>query len=174
MGKIWPDIKLGAVPFVVISALLFLTYEVWGVVNSWGLHLVGKKLFDVPISISILLALLFFLGRLVRQPTFNQFAKENFIKIPVIGGLLLLLFLPKHELRLIETKTVYGTMPAEESWEYALVTKDLGEEGGVKWYRVHTLGWTGKLFSRVGEKNVRLTGKPDKDVWMTVLSMGLL
>jgi|SRR3989344_1050099 len=172
--RFWSRIKLGIIPLLVVGLLIFLVYKVGEIINDWGLHLVGNPLFDVPINVVIVLFATFLFGCLLEYPPFNNFAKENFAEIPIIGGLLLLLLLPKHELQLVEIRTVPGNTPEEENWEYAIITKELPVENGVRWYRVHTLGWTGKLFCRVSERSLRPTNRPDRDVWLSVFSMGLL
>ena len=174
--KLWPRVKLGLIPLVIICIPVFLGKESWRLVDSWGLHLVGNDLADVPINLAILFVGCYLLGLLLELPLVKDFIKDNSLKLPVIGGLIYAVLVPHGDVRLVEIKTLWGSSDAaDENWEYALVTNGpWTDERGNSWHRVHTLGWTGKLFSRVGKNNVRETGLSDRDVWMIVLSMGLL
>ena len=171
--KIWQRVKLGAIPFVVAAILLFLTYQLLGFVLRWGLHLTGNDLLDATVNIAIVFAVTYCFGYLFEFQSFQEFTKRHFPRIPLLGPMLLILILPR-KLELVEIRTVPGLQDGDGSWEYALVTRDPWEEDGIKWYRAHTLGLTGRLFVRISEGNVRPTNRPDRDVWMTVFSMGLL
>lgn len=174
MKWIWQKVKFGIIPLFILCIPIFLAYKLWEVVVAWGLHITKNEFLDVPISIAILLTISFLFGYLLDRPNFQNFLKENCLKVPIVGGLLLVLFLPKDELQLVEIRTTWGSAPEEGNWEYALVTTRPWNEDGVLWYRVHTLGWTGKLFSRVGHSNVKQINRSPREVWITIFSMGLL
>ena len=171
---IWQKVKFGIVPLFIICIPIFLAYKLWEIVVAWGLHITKNDLFDVPISIAILITISFLFGYLLDRPALQKFLKENCLEVPIVGGLLLVLLLPKEELQLVEIRTTWGPTPQEGNWEYALVTTKPWNDGSVTWYRVHTLGWTGKLFSRIGQSNVRQIDRSPREVWITVFSMGLL
>lgn len=173
--KLWPRVKLGLIPLVIIAIPVFLGKEFWGLVDAWGVHLIGNDLADVPVNLVILLVGCYLLGLLLEFPKVKVFIQENSLKLPLIGGLVYAVLVPHEDVKLVEIKTFWGPTPAEENWEYALVTYGPWiDKEDYTWYRVHTLGWAGRLFSRVGERNIRETGLPDREVWMIVISMGLL
>lgn len=171
--KIWYRVKLGAIPFVIASILIFLSYELCGILLHWGFHFTGITLFDVPVNFLLLIISCYVFGFLFEHKNFQQFTKNHFPRIPLLGPMLLLLILPR-KLELIEIRTVPGVFDGDGSWEYALVTRDPWEENGIVWYRAHTLGLTGRLYVRISESNVRHSKRSDRDIWMTVFSMGLL
>lgn len=176
--KLWPKIKLGLIPVIIIGISVYLAMKLrglWRLIDVRGLHLVGNDLVDVPINIAILLVGGYLLGWFSEVPKVKALIKESSLKLPIIGGLVYAVLVPHDDVKLVEIKTLWGLTPAEENWEYALVTYGpWPESDGTIWYRIHTLGWAGKLFSRVGKNNVRDTGLPDREVWMVVISMGLL
>jgi len=171
--KIWPRIKLGAIPFIVAAIIFFLSEQLWNIVLGKGLNLTGNNFLDVPINLAIILAAIYLLGFLFEKQSLQEFAKIYFHKVPIFGPMLLLLILPR-KLELVQIKSTPGNFGEEGCWEYAIVVRDAWEEGGLVWYRVHTLGWTGKLYSRISASNVRPTNRPARDVWASVFSMGLL
>lgn len=171
--KIWSRNKLGAIPFIVAAILLYLAYHISHFILAWGLHLTGNDLFDALINMVIIFMATYFFGWLFEREHFQEFAKAHFPKIPLLGPMMLLLILPR-KLEMIEIKTVPGFREEEGGWEYAILTRDPWEENGVIWYRAHTLGLGGRLFPRISSSHVRPTNRPDRDVWMSVFSMGLV
>lgn len=171
--KVWARIKLGAIPFVVVAIILFLVYHLSGFVLHWGFHFTGNSSLDVLVNIAVVIVSTCYFGYLFERNGFQSFARDYFPRIPLLGPILLLLILPR-KLDLIEIKTVPGLCVEDGSFEYALITRDPWEENGIKWYRAHTLGLTGRLYARISESNVRPTNRTDREIWLTVISMGLL
>lgn len=175
MKGVWATVKIGLIPLALIFIPMLMIDWLWAAVNAWGIHPFNNNLIDVPLNIILALFGSYLVGYLFKRPKFQEFAKNYFIKIPVLGGLLLHLIVPKCELRLVEIKTVPGFTAAEENWEYALVMQEAWLEDEIIWYCVHTIGWAGKLFSRVGEGNVKIIPpEKQKEAWVTIISMGLL
>ena len=169
MKWIWTRIKIGVVPLVILAIPFVGASYIWGVFVNMGLHLFKRQWIDVPVSIVLVLALCLLSGILLLRPKFQDFFKEVLPAIPIVGPILLRILVPKDDLRLIEVQTYDG------NWEYA-ISMHAWTEDGITWYRVHTLGFgSGKLFSRVAEKNILII--PDNkqhDAWVVVLSIGLL
>lgn len=169
MKWIWTRIKIGVVPLVILAIPIAGASYIWGVFVNMGLHLFKRQWVDVPFSIALVLTLCLLSGILLLRPKFQDFFKEVLPRIPIVGPILLRVLVPKDDLRLIEVQTYDG------NWEYA-ISLHTWEEDGVIWYRVHTLGFgSGKLFSRVDKKNIRLIpDEKQRDAWVVVLSIGLL
>lgn len=165
----WIRIRIGVVPWVILGIPIVGVKYIWGVFDKSGLHYFKMTWADVPLSITLVLALGLLSGILLLRPAFQNFFKKVLPAIPIIGPVLLRALVPKDDLRLVEIQTYDG------NWEYA-ISLHTWEEDGIIWYRVHTLGFgSGKLFSRVDAKNIRLI--PDdkqRDAWVVVLSIGLL
>ncbi len=165
----WLRIKIGAVPFVILGIPIAIGMYIWGKFNQWGIHPFKIQWADVPLSILGVSALFLLSGILLLRPKFQEIFKEILPNIPFIGPILLRMIVPKEDLKLVEVQTYGG------NWEYAFCLHKWPEDG-VTWYRVHTLGFgSGKLFSRVDEKNIlSIPDYKQRDAWITVLSMGLL
>ncbi len=165
----WATIKIGAIPYIVLAVPVFVGQKIWAYTISMGFKLSGNYWLDVPLNILIVASALLLSGYLIRRPIFQNFVKDYLVLIPYVGPVLYATLVPHEDIVLLEVQTYDG------SWEYGLKFHDWVEDG-VRWYRVHTLGFgSGKLFSRVYFKNIRLI--PDnrqRDAWATLLSMGLL
>ena len=174
MKKIWQWFRSGIVPLFITSIPIYLSYWLWEIIDNKGFHLVGNMFYDVPITIGIIIFSACSCGYLVSRTWFQDFAKKYLVEVPVVGWLIVIFVLPKGKLNLVEIRTTWGSAQEEGNWEYALETCDPWTEDGALWHRVHTLGWTGKLFSRIGDKNIREISVPPHKAWMTIFSMGLL
>jgi hypothetical protein len=172
--KIWSKIKLGIIPIVLLGVPVFIFYELLLMISAIRFRVFGNPFLDVPLSVAIVLGIAFVFGHILEWPRVKDWIRKYYIKIPFLGRILLVLAIPKHELEIIEVKTTPGPTHEEGCWEYAVITKDW-EENGMRWYRAHTIGIGGKLFSRISESNVRhLSPREKKAVWLTVLSFGFL
>ncbi len=166
---VWQRIKIGVVPLVIVGIPLFGLVSVWDFLRAWGLHLFHRSWIDVPFSVAIAGGVALLAGMLLLRPTVQKFFKELLPGVPIIGPILLRVMVPKEDLKLVEVQTYDG------NWEYALCLHVWKEKGAIR-YRVHTLGLgSGRLFSRVEEKNILLIpAAKQHEAWMIVLSMGLL
>ena len=166
---IWATIKIGAIPYVILAVPVFVVQKIWSFTISLGFKFFGNYWLDVPLNILIVASALLFSGYLIRKPFFQNFVKNYLVLIPYIGPVLYASLVPHENIILLEVQTYDG------NWEYALKFHDW-QDYGLHWYRVHTLGFgSGKLYSRVNSKNIRLI--PDdkqQDAWVVLLSMGLL
>lgn len=169
MKWIWIRIKIGVVPWVILGIPVLGAKYIWGIFNESGLHIFKLAWADVPLSIIVVLAIGLLSGILLLRPAFQDFFKKVLPAIPIIGPMLLRVLVPKEDLKLVEIQTYDG------NWEYA-ISLHVWTEDGIVWYRVHTLGFgSGKLFSRVDSKNIRLIpDEKQRDAWVVVLSIGLL
>jgi hypothetical protein len=174
MKKIWQWFKLGILPLFIVSIPIYLFYLIWEVIDKYGFHLIGNSYYDVPVTIAIIIFTACLCGSLVNRPWFENLSKNYLIHLPIIGWMIVVFVLPKRKLHLVEIKTTWGPTPEEGNWEYALETCDPWIEDGIRWHRVHTLGWTGKLFCRIGDANIREINVPSHKAWMTIISMGIL
>jgi len=175
MKEVWAKIKVGLIPLVVIVIPAFIVYKTWLVISNFGVHPFSNDLLDVPINISIILVIAYSIGCLFKRPNFQEFSKKHFVNIPIVGGILLHIIVPRCDLRLVELKTFSGPSNQEGDYEYALVMRESWKEDGKTWYCVHTLGWAGRLFSRVSESNIRnIPDNQQKEAWVTIFSVGLI
>lgn len=169
MKWIWTRIKIGVVPLVILGIPVAGASYIWGIFVNMGLHLFKRQWVDVPFSIALVLTLCLLSGILLLRPKFQGFFKEVLPALPIVGPVLLRILVPKEDLKLVEIQTYDG------NWEFALCLHKW-TDGDTVWYRAHTLGFgSGKLFSKVAEKNISLI--PDdkqRDAWVILLSMGLL
>ena len=110
---------------------------------------------------------------MVSRAWFENLVKDYLVSIPILG-LLLVIFVLKHNLDLVEVRTTWGPTPEESNWEYGFETREPWFEDGIKWHKVHTLCWAGKLYSRIGDRNIMKCREPAHKVWMSVFSLGLL
>ncbi|MEK7647172.1 MAG: hypothetical protein AAB378_02230 [Patescibacteria group bacterium] len=172
--KFWQLIKAGIVPLFALSVPIYLIYWIWMFVNNAGLHLTHNPYYDVPITIAIAVLSACLCGYLVTREWFISFAKEFLLEIPLVNWLVVVFILPKRKLNLVEIRTVWGPTPEESGWEYGMETCDPWEENGILYHRVHTLGWMGRLFSKVGDKNIRLVEEPPHKIWLRIFSLGIL
>ncbi len=165
--KVWPRVKLGIIPLIILGIPVWLMWELGSVINSLGFHFFKSSLLNVPLNVAVILTVSFLLGYLLDRSQFQNFIKRNYVNVPFPFSLIWMLFLSRGEVKLIQIQTYDG------NWEYALETMESWEEGGKLWHRVHTLGWTGKLFSQVRDDNVKEVDRPERAVWMSVFSLGL-
>ena len=172
--EIWRYFKWGIIPLFIVRLLLYIFCWTWGFTDENGFHLMKNPFFDVPITAAIVFFSSCLFGYLVSRSWYEKFAKTILLRIPVIGGLIVAGTLPKGKRVLVEVKTTWGPTPEECCWEYALETCDPWEEDSLTWHRVHTLGWTGKLICRVGDKNIRELKIPQHKAWATIITLGLL
>lgn len=165
----WETVKIGAIPFVVLSIPFFVATKVWSLIISLGFRFSGNYWLDVPLNILMVFGLLLLVGFLIRRPLFQNFVKDYLVLIPYVGPVLYTSLVPHEDIILIEVQTYDG------NWEYALCLH-IWPEDGIIWYRAHTLGFgSGKLYSRVDARNIRMIpGDRQRDAWATLLSMGLL
>lgn len=174
MKKVWQWLKSGIIPLFIAFIPIYLSCWIWEVIDSKGFHFLHNPFYDVPITIAIVFFSACLCGYLVSREWFVNFAEEYLLEIPIIGWLIVVFVLPKRKLNLVEIKTTWGPTPQEGNWEYALETCDPWVEDGVTWHRAHTLGWTGKLYCRIGDANIREIRVPPHKAWMTIISLGLL
>jgi len=171
---VWQWFRAGIVPLFIAAIPIYLSYWLWMALHSYGIHPTGNPFCDVPITIALIIFTACLSGYLVSRQWFEELSKKYLIHIPIIGWMIVIFVLPKRKLNLVEVKSTWGPAPEESCWEFALETCDPWEEDKLVWHRVHTLGWTGKLFCRIGDKNIRALTVPPHKAWMTILSMGLL
>ncbi|MBI5045854.1 MAG: hypothetical protein HZC14_02555 [Candidatus Niyogibacteria bacterium] len=172
--KFWQLIKAGIIPLFVASIPIYLCYWTWVFVDNNGLHLLGKSYYDVPITIAIAILSACLCGFMVTREWFINFAKEFLLEIPMINWLVAVFILPKRKLNLVEVRTVCGQTPEEGCWEYGMEPCDPWTENGITYHRVHTLGWMGRLFSMVDDKNIRPVTEPPHKIWLRIFSLGIL
>ncbi len=165
----WGTVKIGAIPYVVLAIPVFVAIKIWLLAINLAYNFFDNYWLDVPLKILIVCLLLLMSGYMIRRPFFQNFVKNWLVLIPYIGPVLYASLVPHDDIVLLEVQTYDG------DWEYGLKFHDW-EEDGVHWHRVHTLGFgSGKLFSRVDSKNIRLIPESkQRDAWATLLSMGLL
>ena len=165
----WSKVKQGAIPLILLGVL----YKLVHIISATGIRVTGWPIIDAPLNVLLVIGIAFLVGHILGYQCVKNWIEMHYSKMWIPGRILFAITAWKHDLEIIEIKTTPGK-GKKGCWEYAVVGKGPWQEYGIYWFRVHTLGFAGKPFSRVSVSHTMPTGKSVRDIALIILSFGTL